>query len=102
MVNRELDIQELVWDQVNELHIWHKHQVSLAEVEEVAFGPPAELYVQGTYNSRYFVTGPRADGTLLVLILAPKGQGRYYPVIAYPAANKDRHAYYVWKAEQQL
>ena len=97
-----LDIQHLIWDDVNEAHIWQKHRVSRADVEEVAFGPASSLRVRGTYQNRYFVTGPKADGTLLVLVLAPKGRGRYYPVTAYKADNKDRREYYQWKAEQEL
>ncbi|MDQ2830400.1 MAG: hypothetical protein M3Y74_15305, partial [Chloroflexota bacterium] len=97
----ELDIQDLIWDKVNEPHIRQKHHVSRADVEEVAYGPASELYVRGTYSNRYFVTGPKADGALLVLILAPKDRGRYYPVTAYEADNKDRREYYQWKAEQQ-
>lgn len=101
MADSELDIQNLVWDKVNESHIWQKHHVSRADVEEVAYGLASELYVRGTYNNRYFVTGPKADGTLLVLILAAKGKGTYYPVTAYEPDNKDRREYYQWKAEQQ-
>ena len=101
MADRELDIQDLVWDKVNELHIWQKHHVRRVDVEEVAYGPASELYVRGTYNNRYFVTGPKADGTLLVFVLAPKGKGKYYPVTAYEADNKDRREYLQWKAEQQ-
>jgi|GEM_PF-4937740 len=36
--SNRLDIQDLVWDEVNEAHIWNKHQISKAEVEEVCYG----------------------------------------------------------------
>lgn len=89
----EIDIQELVWNSENEPHIWHRHQFTRAEVEEVAYGPAENLKVQRTYGGRYFVTGPKADQRLLVLILAPKGAGKYYPVSARPADKKERREY---------
>jgi len=33
---KELSILELVWDSFNEAHIWERHQLTRAEVEEVA------------------------------------------------------------------
>jgi len=69
-----------------------------AEVEEVAYGKPHLLKAEESYAGRLLVTGPKADGTLLVLILAPKGPGKFYPVTAYPADKKDRREYEEWKA----
>jgi hypothetical protein len=60
------------------------HQLTRAEVEEVAFGPAENLYARQTYGGRFLVMGPKADRRLMVLILAPKGSGKYYPVSARP------------------
>jgi uncharacterized DUF497 family protein len=98
----EISILELVWDSVNEIHIWERHQISRAEVEEVAYGPAENLKVRHTYGGRFFVTGPKADRRLLVIILAPKGPGRYYPVSCRPADKKERREYREWKAGKQL
>ena len=94
----EIRILELVWNNTNIAHIWERHRVTRAEVEEVAYGQPQILKVEQTYAGRFLAIGPKADGTLLVLILAPKGPGRFYPVTAYPADNKDRREYEKWKA----
>ena len=91
-------ILELVWNSTNIAHIWERHYVTRTEVEEVAYGYPQLLKVEQTYAGRFLVTDPKADGTLLVLILAPRGPGRFYPVTAYPADNKDRREYEQWKA----
>jgi uncharacterized DUF497 family protein len=95
---KEISILALVWDSFNEAHIWERHQLTRAEVEEVAYGPAENLYVRRTYGSRFLVIGPKADRQLIVLILAPKGQGKYYPVSARPADRKERREYREWKA----
>ena len=81
---RDLSILGLVWDTFNEAHIWERHQLTRAEVEEVAYGMPENLYARQTYGGRFLVFGPKANRRLLVLILAPKGSGNYYPVSAWP------------------
>ena len=96
-----LSILGLVWDTYNEAHIWDRHQLTRAEVEEVAYGLPENLYARQTYGGRFLVIGPKADRRLLVLILAPKGSGNYYPVSARPADRKERREYREWKAGTQ-
>ena len=98
---KELSILGLVWDTFNEAHIWERHQLTRAEVEEVAYGPPENLYARQTYGGRFLVIGPKADRRLIVLILAPKGSGIYYPVSARPADRKERREYREWKAGTQ-
>jgi uncharacterized DUF497 family protein len=87
---KDMSILGLVWDTFNEAHIWERHQFTRAEVEEVAYGPPANLYARQTYEGRFLVIGPKANRQLLVLILAPKGSGKFYPVSARPADRKER------------
>ncbi|SRR6266700_2950921 len=95
---REFSILGLVWDSFNEAHIWERHQLTRAEVEEVAYGPAEHLYAYHTYGGRLLVIGPKGDRLLIVLILAPKGLDIYYPVSARPADRKERRAYREWKA----
>ena len=97
----EIRILELISDSFNEAHIWERHQLTRAEVEEVAFNSPELLKVRQTYGERFFVIGPRADKRLLVLILAPVGSGKFYPVSARPADKKERLEYRQWKEAQQ-
>ncbi len=98
---KDLSILGLVWDSFNEAHIWERHRLTRAEVEEVAYGTAKNLYARQTYGGRFFVIGPKADRRLLVLILAPKGSGNYYPVSARPADRKERREYREWKAGTQ-
>ncbi|HET9920928.1 MAG TPA: hypothetical protein VFQ30_13850 [Ktedonobacteraceae bacterium] len=95
---KEISILELVWDDVNEQHIWERHQLTRSEVEEVAYGPAENLVVRRTYGERYLVIGPNTERKLFVLILAPKGTGKFYPVSARPASQKERRDYREWKA----
>ena len=94
---KEIHILELVWDSFNEAHIWERHQLTRADIEEVAYGPAEGLKVQQTYGERFFVIGPKADKRLLVIILAPKGPEKFYPVSARPADKKERREYREWK-----
>ena len=94
-------ILELIWDSFNEAHIWERHQLTRADVEEVAYSSSELLKVQQTYGERFLVIGPKADKRLLVLILAPEGAGKFYPVSARPAGKKERLAYSEWKETQK-
>lgn len=98
---KDLSILGLVWDSFNEAHIWERHQLTRAEVEEVAYGPPENLYARQTYGGRFLVIGPKANRRLIVLILASKGSGKFYPVSARPADRKERREYREWKAGTQ-
>jgi uncharacterized DUF497 family protein len=90
---KDFSILGLVWDSFNEAHIWERHQLTRAEVEEVAYGSAENLYARHTYGDRFLVIGPKADRRLIVLILAPKGSGKYYPVSARLADRKERREY---------
>ena len=70
---KDISILGLVWDTFNEAHIWERHQLTRAEIEEVAYGPPENLYARQTYGDRILVIGPKADRRLIALILAPRG-----------------------------
>jgi len=76
---KEISILALVWDSFNEAHIWERHQLTRAEVEEVAYGPAGNLYVRHTYGSRFLIIGPKSNRQLIVLILASKGPGEILP-----------------------
>jgi hypothetical protein len=52
---KELSIVALVWDTFNEAHIWERHQLKRADVEEVAYGPAENLYARHTYGGRFLV-----------------------------------------------
>ena len=98
----EIDIQSLEWDHVNGAHIWEAHRITRQEVEEVCFGDPAQMLVKATYSGRLRIIGPRNDGKILVVILNPKGNGRYYPVTAKPTKRQEQRRYLIWKTGGQL
>ncbi len=47
------------------------------------------------------VVGPRSDGKLFAVVVAPKGAGMFYPVSARRASTKERQTYQEWKAGKQ-
>jgi uncharacterized DUF497 family protein len=83
-------IRRLIWDAWNIAHI-ARHDVTSEEVEEVCHGDA--FFSENTYKGRIRVIGPNATGRLLTVILAPEGQGIYYPVTARPASRKERQRY---------
>ncbi|HKV83257.1 MAG TPA: hypothetical protein VJN88_01785 [Ktedonobacterales bacterium] len=96
-----IDIAELEWDHVNEAHMLAAHGVTRTDVEEVCYGDPANILVEDTHTGRYRVMGPRHDGKILVVILNPKGSGRFYPVTAKPTKRQELRRYNDWKAGKQ-
>jgi uncharacterized DUF497 family protein len=97
----EIRILDLVWEGRNEAHIWERHQLTRSEVEEVCYGDAENLHVEQTYRGRYLVIGPRRGRKLFAVVLAPKGEGNFYPVSARRASTKERRAYREWKAGKQ-
>lgn len=99
----EIDIKTLIWEPgINDLHIWERHHRTREEVEEVCYGNPVWLKVEDAKEGRLRVIGPRADGKrLLVVILAPQGNGVFYPVTAKPPNRQEQRRYNAWKEEKQ-
>ncbi|HLX40513.1 MAG TPA: hypothetical protein VKR42_08270 [Ktedonobacteraceae bacterium] len=97
----EIDIVELVWDNVNEAHIWERHQITRAEVEEVCYSNAENLHAENTYGGRYLVVGPKRGNRLYAIVLAPKGRRKFYPVSARRASVKEQRKYREWKEGTQ-
>lgn len=97
----EIDIVELVWDSINEAHIWERHLITRTEVEEVCYSHAESLHAESTYGGRYLVVGPKHGGKLYAIVLAPKGRGKFYPVSARRASTKERRKYREWKVGTQ-
>jgi uncharacterized DUF497 family protein len=70
---KDVDIQEIRWDDWNKAHIWERHQLTPEQVEEVCYGSPENILVEETHSSRLRIIGPKNDGKLLVIILAQEG-----------------------------
>ncbi|HKS70891.1 MAG TPA: hypothetical protein VJQ45_10745 [Ktedonobacterales bacterium] len=97
----QIDIQELDWDHVNEQHMLQTHGITKEDLEAVCYGNSANLYVEDAHTGRLRVMGPQGDGKILVVILSPKGGGRFYPVTAKPTKRQELRRYNDWKAGHQ-
>lgn len=84
-----LRIHELLFDEWNEEHI-AQHGVVPEEVEEVCWRRP---YVSKTRQERLRVIGQTEAGRYLVVILASRGKGSYYPITARDATQAERRLF---------
>ncbi|WP_371781682.1 hypothetical protein [Streptosporangium subroseum] len=83
-------IEEIMWDDWNEEHI-ARHEVSPAEVEQVAFTRP--LRAKRMRNGIYAVYGQTDAGRYLTVFLAPRPSNAYYPVTARNMNQNERKQY---------
>jgi uncharacterized DUF497 family protein len=92
-----IEVKDLLWDAWNVVHI-ARHEVTPEEVEEVcAEGGSIEAGYAGCLR----LVGPTRQGRILAVVLAPKGNGIYYPVTARPASRKERRRYKEGKGGEQ-
>jgi uncharacterized DUF497 family protein len=89
------DVEQLIWEEWNVEHI-ARHDVRPQEVEEVCHG---QFVASATYGGRLRLIGRTANGRMLTIILAPEGEGNYYPVTARPASRKECRRYDELQAE---
>lgn len=97
----KIRIVALIWDDVNEAHIWERHQLTRVIVEEVCYGNAHNIQVDVTYGGRFLIVGPGRDDKLYAIVLGPNGEDTYYPVTARRASKKERNAYKKWRAGLQ-
>ncbi|MGH2557501.1 MAG: BrnT family toxin [Thermomicrobiales bacterium] len=67
-----------------------RHGVSVAEVEEIAYG---DFVVARTRNDRYGLIGQTDGGRYLYIVVAPRGSGIYGLVTARDATDRERRAF---------
>lgn len=91
-------IYELIIEPGREEHIT-RHQVSVAEVEEVIFGVP---FIRKARQGRYHIVGQTEAGRYLTVFVAPRGQGVYGLVTARDADDAERKAYLRHSKQRQL
>ena len=80
----------LLWDEWNEEHI-ARHHVTPTEVEDVTFGAPWVLRARGRDTWAHY--GQTDAGRYLLVILAQRGAGWYYPVTARDMTDAERRRY---------
>ncbi len=84
-----MKIYELVIEPGREEHI-ARHQVSVAEVEEVIFGAP---FIRKARQGRYHIIGQTEAGRYITVFVAPRGRGVYGLVTARDSDDAERRAY---------
>ena len=84
-----MKIYELIIEPGQEEHI-ARHQVRVAEVEEVIFGAP---FIRKASQGRYHIIGQTEAGRYLAVFVAPREQGVYSLVTARDADDAERRAY---------
>ncbi len=89
-----LTISDLIWDDWNEEHI-ARHHITPGEVEEICYGEPWTLRARG--QDTWALYGQTDGGRYLMVILAHRGHGIYYPVTARPMSDAERRRYQRWK-----
>lgn len=72
-------ITGLIWDDWNEQHI-ARHHVTIEEVEDVCVGEYWMLRAKG--RDKRAVYGQTSGGRYLLVVIAHRGTGLYYPVTA--------------------
>lgn len=83
-------IRELIVEPDREEHI-ARHNVTLSEVEEVAFGTYFPRRAKGGW---YLVIGQTDAGRYLSIVVAPRGPGIYALVTAREAEPGERQGYH--------
>lgn len=86
-------IRHLVWDDWNEEHLG-RHNVSPDEAEEVCLADPLVLRGRGGTKTLYGLTDA---GRYLLVVLAERGSGIYYPVTARDMTETERRSFRQWK-----
>ena len=83
-------LSALIWDDRNEDHI-AQHSITREEVEEVCFGDPWITRAKG--RDRRAVYGQSDAGRYLVIVVARRGSGRYYPITAREMTQGERRRF---------
>jgi uncharacterized protein len=86
-------IRDLEWDDWNEEHIG-RHHVTPEEVEDVCFGQHLEGPAKGKNVRACY--GQTSAGRYMIIILASRGGGFYYPVTARQMTDIERRRYQRW------
>ncbi len=81
-------ICELLWNEDNEEHV-ARHSVDRDEVDEVPGNRP---FITRGRGGTYLVIGQSNGGRILMVVVSPRGSGKYYVITARDAADDERRA----------
>ncbi len=84
-----LYVEDLIWDNRNLEHI-AGHGVTKYEVEEVCYSEP---YVRRARNKTLAIYGQTESGRYLLVILAHREKGVYYPITARDMTDSERRTF---------
>jgi len=86
---------ELIWSPWNVEEI-ARHGLEPEEVDEAASDPQRAVRRNKRFRTApaYYVIGSTSGGTIVTMILSPRGSGRYWPVTAWEADVVDVAAYH--------
>lgn len=83
-----LNIDQLVWDEENEWHIWDRHRLRPDDVEQAV---TSHDVMYRSRSGRVVLRGRTRKGHILVVVLAPGfSETSWYVVTARPASRKER------------
>lgn len=85
-------IRRLIWDAWNIEHV-KKHGFSPLDVEWVLTNPDHRPLFQKSRAGTLAVWGKSRDERYLLVILAKRESGTYYPVTARPMSNREKHRF---------
>lgn len=90
-----MKIQELLWDEWNENHIERKG-ISVQDVYEVCVNEQYPPLIEKSRRGTLAIWGRTGAGAFLLVILAPRGEGSFYPVTARMMQERERWRYQKW------
>ena len=90
-----LTIDDLIWDDWNEQHI-ARHHILRVEVEDVCYEHHWTLRANG--HDKLAIYGQTSSGRYLVVIVAQRGTGTYYPVTAREMSDTERRRFQGWRS----
>lgn len=89
-------IKELIWDNWNENHIGKKG-ISKQNVCDVCVNEDYPPLIERSRKGTLAIWGRTSSGKYLLIILAPRSKGSYYPVTARPMEDRERRRYQKWQ-----
>ena len=90
-----MKIKELLWDAWTENHLERKG-IAVQGVYEVCVNEKCPPLIEKSRRGTLAIWGRTSAGAYLLVILAPRGNGSYYPVTARKMQDIERRRYERW------
>lgn len=85
---KQVNISELDWDDENTEHIT-RHSVTPEEVGAACYG----VHIVKKKGGRYILSGQSGEGRYLLVVLEPRGKGRFRPITAFEMDDEQKRRY---------